>query len=999
MRDSPAFSEGAPTESAGESTLERTVAPELAVGDQVGRYVVLSKLGAGGMGVVHAAYDPQLDRKVALKLLRSPAAAASTPAVRMLREAQALARLAHPNVVAIHDVGVHEDAVWLAMEFLDGHTLTAWLRREPRSWREILDVMLQAGQGLAAAHAVGLVHRDFKPDNVMVASDGRVRVMDFGLARASGSEEVVEVPAIPSDSSALTHEVTRAGVFVGTPGYMAPEQWHGEGVDARSDQFGYCVTLYEALYGQRPFKGQTAQELAAHVIDGDVLPPPRGAKVPSWLHRVVVRGLAADQSRRWSSMAELLAALSRDPARRRRRMLQVGAVAAAAAGVWGWQVLAKRRAIAACDDEGTRVDEVWNDAARARVRSAIGESGVLDPEGTWARVEPWLDRHAGQWHDVTRGACVARIDDPDPKSHALATECLDERLVELGVLVDVLAESDRRIANESVQLAASLAPIAACVDERRLVHRTALPEDADRREQARTLRRAMTHARLTVEPGRAEQARQILTDIGASAEALGHPPLVAEADWLGASLLVRLGDWEGARAAAERAFVAATELGDDELAVRAGALLVLVEGVYLAHEESGVRWGRIAQAVLARIGDDDSLLAAELWSKLGQLDASHGREAEGRASIERALAIRERVLGSEHPDVTLELGGLARAHITTDPRAAIDIYRRVLTRQEATLSPDDPAVAATLNNLGKAHAALGETEQALAMFERSLAVSERAYDANHPNVATSLHNLGVMYSALGRTTEALDMIERALAMRRASLGEHHVQVGESLQAVGTMFLDLGRLAEARDALERALLVFDAAGAPDAPVVAATLNTLGQLDRVEGRWKDALARHRSALAVQEKKLGPDHPDLAYSYYNIGMAMITSSEYAEALPPLERALGLWQSAMGDESPMLTHPWTSIGRARLELGRAKDALEPLEKALKVRERGDATPSELAETQYLLARAIEDSGGSRTRAHELAESALGHYERAEGQHAEAIAELRAWLRVHPLP
>src|SRR5262245_38853464 len=231
----------------------------LSVGDRVGRYLVLSSLGAGGMGVVFAAYDPQLDRKIALKLLRSGLAGSSKDArTRLQREAQAIAQLSHPNVVSVYDVGTTTDGdLYIAMEFVEGDTLTTWLKKYPRTWREIIDVFLQAARGLFAAHSVGLLHRDFKPDNVLVGGDGRVRVTDFGLARSVITPEEAVRPG-SSGPSALNAELTATGTVLGTPRYMAPEQLTGPDIDARADQFSFCVALYEALWGVHPLPGATS---------------------------------------------------------------------------------------------------------------------------------------------------------------------------------------------------------------------------------------------------------------------------------------------------------------------------------------------------------------------------------------------------------------------------------------------------------------------------------------------------------------------------------------------------------------------------------------------------------------------------------------------------------------------------------------------------------------------------------------------------------------------
>jgi len=287
--------------------------PVLERGAALGRYLILERLGAGGMGVVFLAYDPELDRKLALKLLHpGPAAHAGRARARLLREAQAMARLTHPNVVAVHDVGTFGGQVFVAMDFVPGQTLGAWLATRRPDWRAALKLFAQAGAGLAAAHAAGIVHRDFKPDNVLVGDDGRVCVTDFGLARTgTGTEASGVMPASPRDDAGPSVALTQAGAVMGTPAYMAPEQYHGESADARADQFSFCVALWEAIYGRRPFAGETLLELAQAVTMGEVQAPGRAA-APTWLRRTLERGLAVDPAARWPSMSALLAELAHD---------------------------------------------------------------------------------------------------------------------------------------------------------------------------------------------------------------------------------------------------------------------------------------------------------------------------------------------------------------------------------------------------------------------------------------------------------------------------------------------------------------------------------------------------------------------------------------------------------------------------------------------------------------------------------------------------------------
>jgi serine/threonine protein kinase len=325
-------------------------------GDRVGRYLVLSALGAGGMGVVFAAWDPHLGRKIALKLLRSSFASSSKDArTRLRREAQAIAQLSHPNVVSIYDVGTTDDgALYIAMEFVEGDTLTSWLRSYPRTWREIVDVFRQAARGLLAAHSVGLLHRDFKPDNVLVGGDGRVRVTDFGLARSVlVPDEAAQAQPV---MSALDVALTATGTVLGTPRYMPPEQLTGPDLDARSDQFSFCVALYEALYGRHPLPGGTSVAMLDH---GDrAAAPPAGSKVPPALGRAVLRGLERERARRFSSMGALIDALEVRLPRSPMRYAGLATLAILVAGGTTAAVIAQQRTPADPPRDFMSIDEL-----------------------------------------------------------------------------------------------------------------------------------------------------------------------------------------------------------------------------------------------------------------------------------------------------------------------------------------------------------------------------------------------------------------------------------------------------------------------------------------------------------------------------------------------------------------------------------------------------------------------------------------------------------------
>jgi tetratricopeptide (TPR) repeat protein/predicted Ser/Thr protein kinase len=310
---------------------------ELGAGARIGRYVIARRLGAGGMGVVYAARDSELARDVALKIVR-PRAEVDAMQARLRREAKAMARLSHPNVVPVFDIGTHDGQLFIAMELVDGETLRSWVAR-PRPWRSVVELFVKVGRGLEAAHAAGLLHRDFKPDNVVVGRGDEPRITDFGLARELDDGTGATVALAEGTDSELSL-ITRTGTLAGTPAYMAPEQLLGRHAGAAADQFGFCVSLFEVLYGMRPFRPAAPRPdaLIPEIRAGRIVKPPRA--VPAWLHAAIVRGLAFEPDQRWPSMTALLGALGRG--RRGRRLAVIAAVAGVAIAAAGAGVAVAR---------------------------------------------------------------------------------------------------------------------------------------------------------------------------------------------------------------------------------------------------------------------------------------------------------------------------------------------------------------------------------------------------------------------------------------------------------------------------------------------------------------------------------------------------------------------------------------------------------------------------------------------------------------------------------
>ncbi|MBV1859456.1 MAG: serine/threonine protein kinase, partial [Nannocystaceae bacterium] len=456
-------------------------------GDLIGHFTIVDRLGAGGMGIVYAAYDVELNRKVAIKLLRvAPGQDQNIGRARLMREAQAMAKVDHANVVTVFEVGKHRGDVYIAMEFIDGETFGEWRMRTGALWPEVIKILGQAARGLVAAHAQGLVHRDFKPDNVMVGRDGRVRVMDFGLVRSDGVPGPTFPPEADSDSEldadasfresgpdhrgvhATTSSVdlTKAGSMVGTPAYMAPEQFKREPTDARTDQFSFCVTLWEALFDERPFKGDSVLSLGMHVTEGMRKPTPKGVGVPTWMLRLCERGLSTDRSARFESMQALLDAIESGRRRSKRRWLALGAAALllGATATWVANEVAERRHIRACEAAGQGIDGVWNDEAAARLRHAFEPLGEKTSAGTFTSAATLLDGMAGAWSDARTETCLKGPVGGDMQERA--TWCLDDHKRILGATLEAVATTrDRAVLLQFVPALSELGDVDDCLEE------------------------------------------------------------------------------------------------------------------------------------------------------------------------------------------------------------------------------------------------------------------------------------------------------------------------------------------------------------------------------------------------------------------------------------------------------------------------------------------------------------------------------------------------------
>jgi tetratricopeptide (TPR) repeat protein len=932
----------------------------LARGALIGRYVALDRLGAGAMGVVFAAFDPELDRKVAIKLLRPDLAGPSLSAghdarTRLLREAQALARLSHPNVVAIFDAGVHGDEVWIAMELVEGRTLREWLAERPRGWLEVLDVMRAAGRGLAAAHAAGLVHRDVKPDNVMIAAEGRVRVMDFGLARRG---ELAEESGSHGPRAMLGVSVTHVGALLGTPAYMAPEQFRGGTVGAQADVFAFCVMLWEGLHGARPFAGASFDELRESVLAGRIVAP-ADRRAPRWLDEVLRRGLSVEPERRWAGMDGLLAAIDRGHARTRRRgaaataFVVLLALGGAALGSWSWQRAEHDARVAACEALGGRVDEAWHEGARAALNAALSADPRPFAAGTAGRVTPWLDRWASEWRRVRVDTCaqheVERAWSDDLR--ARADECLDERLLGFEALLAELTHGGEEAVTQAVAAAADLSPATACGEPRELERRPTLPEG--QLDALRALRPRLARVTALERAGRYKEGLVAGRETLAQAEALAWPPAVAEARLLLGRMENRSGEFKAAESSLEAAYFEAARAGANGVAVDAATLLMLLVGERLGRGEEGLRWGKLAElGLLALGGDGRSVRDALVLHNRGVL---HFARSEFQASIDAnraALPIYEIALGPGHPDVSSTIGQIALSEAQIGDRArARSLYESALEARAQALGPEHPALADVFHNLGVMHINLGDTDAALAAFGRSMAILERAHGPDHPHIAETLANVA---------------------------GVHFLR-GE-LEQVEPLFL-------------RALAVVEKAKGPDSPSVAEILNNLGYVQDALGKHEEALRTATRAVAIDRSAYPGDHRSTALALNNLGRFHMHLGDLAAARRHTEEALAMRERLFPAGHAEIAGSLRSLAHVAALRGDVAEARSLLARATPA-----LTDDKLAEARFAVARAWWDrSPRERAQARELAEQALAGLAGPSTQRERA--EVETWLSGHLLP
>jgi serine/threonine protein kinase/tetratricopeptide (TPR) repeat protein len=904
---------------------------ELAPGTRVGRYVVLKRLGRGGMSVVYMAYDEELDRRVALKLLKSASregSDASSGTQRLLREAQAMARLSHSNVASIFDVGtLDDDQVFLAMEYVDGVTLRKWQEAQGRSVRDIVKTYVQAGRGLEAAHAAGILHRDFKPENVIVDTKGRAKVLDFGVARFDSTAALPEEVALATTgiaASLSSHApLTYVGTLIGTPQYMAPEQLRGDRAETRSDQFAFCVALYEALFGVRPFQGMTVQALLAAIVGQQVKPPPRGRRVPKRVRLAITRGLSASVDSRWPTLGELLDALERGVSRRRRGLLggAVAVVVLLASALLFARARGQPRA--ACDGVDTEIQQTWGPLQRAQVEAAFTSSHDPRSANTLPRVINGIDAYAATWGSMRMDSCRAthvRFEQSD-EAFDLRAGCLQQKRTTLGATISLLEKADPPLVQRSVDVVLGLPDIAECADVPHLKAPYALPHDSAQRAKVEAARELLARADAADLAMRFEQVGPLLD------RALDIARELHSAQLEGAALLV-MGDSEMKRSVGDpqphllQAALDANGARDDETEAMAWMELFFIVGLAPdKHSATEVDlYERLAEAAMGRAGSPDRLRSM-LENNRGNVSWFRGQLDDAEAHFREAVKLKLRT------------------------RPVAEMYE---------------------TNLATLLGSRGRTHEAEALLADTLSRSTQTYGEDDPRLAHTLVEIAGFSLELGHASDAL----RAATRAREVVGADPEQDAWALLYVAEAQLLAGDKSNA----------FMSAGLALSKLAA--LNSEVDTAHAHLEWATLLLRRRYNLEAQrEATLAASSPIPSDRTQAMALHALATLRIGGSVPSpreAEDAMARLDGGQPTDGPDAFVPSIALGEAALSVADADRALTQFERANRIADAMDAPLEYIADAHFGLARALRASRTDPARAKALAERAAGEYEGA---------------------
>lgn len=902
-------SHGKPSADVGAEAMRARLAAALfdeePVPPKIGRFEVQDTLGTGGMGVVYAARDPELDRAVAVKVLHGSRQLPANAQRKLLREARALAKLAHPNVVTVFEAGRHDEMVFLAMELVEGEPLQIWQNRPDRSAEQVLEKYRQAALGLHAAHERGMVHRDFKPSNALVGLDGRVRVADFGLAVATGDSTTGN--ATPSDPVQLA--ATKTAGFAGTPQFMAPEQWQGRAVDHRSDQFSFCVALYEAVFGTYPHTTRRLRD----ALEGDatltIRTPTKAG--PRWLRDVLARGLCLRPQDRWPTMADLAAALGPAPSKPRRMIRWLALGAGVTAGLFALRAASSE---AACTDAAIAALDDW-DAQRESVRQKLAEPTASYASAAASTFINGVDETTERWSETWTTACERAEANASPTEDVF--RCLERARAKIQAATELALEDPDAVVLYGDEVLTQLGSSASCLSS---------PSMGPASEQTGELERRLGRATVLSAAGRYDDARSMFESIASEAHAAQLLHVEADAKF-------GLGEVERGADQAEPAVehlldaaALAQEVGHLHVATDAWLNLSFLAAAQLEDPRQARWWLRMAEANAKRLDWRPAHLASYAQTE-GQIAMLEGDAPAAIEAFARALQTTRVDLGSEPQRLGRALNLLATAYsVAGDLKAAAPLYQQSLEIRRRRQGKDHPLTAAVEFNIALDAAAAGNWDKAVTLLGHVQAVERATLGEQTPRVARNYTLLGEIEAARGNTERALEYADQANAIQSAVLPENHGERNAGLMLRANILQAAHDLSGASEALAELLLRM-----PE--------------DDAEGRLEI-----ENNLAWNAVKL--NRFSVAREYAERSMTKLVDHKDPRRLH-VSTALAAIELGEGD---------ALASRDRLEvlLPQARALPEP------------KSPELVPEIEALLARALHETGGSPDRVRTLSASAL---------------------------
>ncbi len=990
------------------------------------------------MSMVYEAFDERVDRRVALKLMLVDDEADDR--ARLRREAQALAQLSHPNVVEVYEIGDHEGRAFVAMELVDGHPLDRWLRLRRRTTAEIVEQFLQAGMGLAAAHAEGLIHRDFKPSNVLVGSSGRVRVVDFGLVRESAEASSAEGPSAdgpPSETplpnadesspfamrQTWSGNLTRTGAMVGTPAYMSPEQLSSMPVGPASDQFSFCTALFEALYDHHPYVADgNWQQLPYNVLEGEIQQPKATRRIPSALARTLVRGLSVRPEERWPSMEALLEQLRRAVEPRRPRMgLTALALGAIAASLLAIGPLDTSEGGGRCDEAASLMKKAWAPPSRSSLRRAWLESRLPGAADAWTRAQVRLDTYVDDWWAAHGVACEAEA---PAEGRAV---CVQRLAKGFAAHLEVIEDPDEAMVHKLVPMISDLPDPRQC-DSSRIVQAPPSTEDSLWADELHDI-----DAR--IKAGQYELAGTMLEALMSGADLDSSPRLTAMVYVRLGTVLRMTARLDASSRAFEDAYFAAKQLGLDEISADSALALLQIHGEERYRAAEAARWTGHARAEVERL--DDPKLYSAFLNAAGRALRSKGDIAGALEHHQRALEVQREYLPEGHHYLGHSLFQIGTClNLQGKGPEGLRALNESLEIYQKSLGPRHPRVSAPLTNIGVYYINIGRLDDALNSFNEALELLEKAYPNNPLYARFSYINISLIHAERGRYEEAAATLRQYVERYRASIDEEEFDVGHFEGVLCQMHLYENHYDEAIVHCSRASEALEEQWGSDHPQFAESLAMLGRASVRADRLDAALTHYERALAIQRGQPDADVKPVTDVLVEIAGVHMIARQDDRARARFEEARSMLAKSRGEESPMLVPfdvdlamldvnagaPQAALIRLRrakalLEAHQADNAVD-LASLLAVMANAERLTGDLesaranaeqavslvddsyseqravtAMARFALAQALGSSGLDRSRAKTLARQAAEGYATLGADGRRSLEEIETWL------